>query len=73
MEQIHAGYAWLGAQTSLLAARLREDRGEGPVAYLAVIILIAAIAGLIFGLGLPGKISGALNTAVDNVINKKSG
>lgn len=73
---MRTGSAWLAAHMTLMVAglgeRTREDRGEGPVAFLAVIILIAAIAAAIFALGLDKTISKALGDAVAAIVSKKS-
>ncbi|WP_116244283.1 hypothetical protein [Nocardiopsis sp. FIRDI 009] len=47
----------------------RGDRGAGMVEYAAIIILVAAIATAIFQLGLVENITGAIGSAVDNVLN----
>ncbi|MFD4751266.1 MULTISPECIES: hypothetical protein [unclassified Streptomyces] len=51
-----------------LRHRLRRDDGAGFVEYAGLLIIIAGIFVLIDGLGLDGKISGAILDAVNSVV-----
>ncbi|MFD4528097.1 hypothetical protein ACFWP7_30035 [Streptomyces sp. NPDC058470] len=57
--------------TRTVASRMRgaeRDAGAGFVEYAGLMIIIAGIFTMIDGLGLDGAISGAIMTAVNNVI-----
>jgi hypothetical protein len=59
------------AWTRTVASRMRgekRDAGAGFVEYAGLMIIIAGIFTMIDGLGLDGAISGAIMTAVNNVI-----
>jgi hypothetical protein len=49
----------------------RRDRGEGAVNYIAVILLVAAVAASVVVGGVPGKIAGGISTAVCRVAGDK--
>ncbi|WP_405933939.1 hypothetical protein [Streptomyces sp. NBC_00827] len=57
--------------TRTVVSRMRgegRDAGAGFVEYAGLMIIIAGIFTMIDGLGLDGAISGAIMTAVNNVI-----
>ncbi|WP_371601163.1 hypothetical protein [Streptomyces sp. NBC_00564] len=59
------------AWTRTVVSRMRgkeRDAGAGFVEYAGLMIIIAGIFTMIDGLGLDGAISGAIMTAVNNVI-----
>lgn len=58
---------WVHTVASRMRGRDR-DAGAGFVEYAGLMILIAGIFTLIDGLGLDGLISGAILTAVNNVV-----
>lgn len=71
MTPIGTAYAWLGATVTTLPDRLRDskvrDRGEGPVSYIAVVLLIAIIALAVSQSGVGDKVVSYINSAVDKV------
>ncbi|XVQ12647.1 hypothetical protein ACQP1W_08855 [Spirillospora sp. CA-255316] len=73
MDQIQLAYAWLGARCTLTKERMREDRGEGPVSYIAVILLIAVIAGAFVGSGIGGDIVNYIKQAIQKVFSSGGG
>lgn len=46
-----------------------DDRGQNTLEYAGLVVLIAGILGLIFGLGLDENISGKIETKVSNILN----
>jgi hypothetical protein len=61
----------LGDWKRTVASRVRgkeRDAGAGFVEYAGIMIIVAGIFVMIDGLGLDGMISGAIATAVGNVI-----
>ncbi|GAA2421195.1 hypothetical protein GCM10010191_35740 [Actinomadura vinacea] len=73
MDQIQMAYAWLGARCTLTKERMKEDRGEGPVSYIAVILLIAVIAGAFVNSGIGTDIVTFIKNAIQKVFNKGGG
>lgn len=83
MKPIQTSYAWLGARLTTLAPerdvseRNRKDRGEGPVSYIAVVLLIAIIALAIsqtkIGENILSYISQAVAKVFENGTKAKSG
>src|SRR4051812_5646023 len=71
MAPIRTSYAWLGARWTLAKDRDWRDRGEGPVSYLAVVILVSLIAVAIFALDIQTTIANAIKSAVDKVAGGK--
>lgn len=68
---MHGVKRGLGTWRRTVVSRMRgseRDRGAGFVEYAGLMILIAGIFTLIDGLGLDGLISGAILTAVTNVV-----
>ncbi|MGI8330702.1 hypothetical protein ACRYCC_12115 [Actinomadura scrupuli] len=72
MAPIRTSYAWLGARWTLAKDRDWRDRGEGPVSYLAVLILISLIAVAIFATGIDTAIANAIKAAVKKVTDGKT-
>ncbi|WP_017599700.1 Flp family type IVb pilin [Nocardiopsis lucentensis] len=60
---------WVFLSTRAVPSPRRDDRGAGMVEYAAIVILVAAIATAIYQLGLIENITGAIGSAVDNVLN----
>ncbi|MFD2691494.1 hypothetical protein ACFS5L_42655 [Streptomyces phyllanthi] len=58
---------WKRTVVSRMRGRAR-DAGAGFVEYAGIMIIVAGIFVMIDGLGLDGQISGAIATAVGNVI-----
>ncbi|MBC6461865.1 hypothetical protein [Actinomadura sp. HBU206391] len=75
MKPIRTSYAWLGARLTTLPERDRKDRGEGPVSYIAVVLLIAIIALAISQTKIGETIMSYISQAVDKVFQNgtKSG
>ncbi|MBG6087222.1 hypothetical protein [Actinomadura viridis] len=73
MEQMQTAYAWLGARYSLTKERMKEDRGEGPISYIAVILLIAVIAGAFVSSGIGTDIVNFIKQAITKVFQKGGG
>lgn len=57
------------AMRALRKRARRSDRGQTGTEYLGIIILVAAIITAIFGFGIADNIAGAINDAVNEVIN----
>jgi hypothetical protein len=72
MAPIRTSYAWLGVRWTLAKDRDWRDRGEGPVSYLAVLLLISLIAAAIIGTGVAGDIAGYIKGIVTKVGTGKS-
>ena len=60
------------AQTLFFPPQRQRDEGAGIVEYAAIIILVAAIAVAIFQLGLVENISGAIGSAVSDILGGPS-
>jgi len=60
---------WVALSTWLVAPSKRDDKGAGIVEYAAILILVAAIAVGVFALGIPENISGAVGTAVSDILS----
>ncbi|MFF5260651.1 hypothetical protein ACFY4C_17050 [Actinomadura viridis] len=73
VEQMQTAYAWLGARYSLTKERMKEDRGEGPISYIAVILLIAIIVAAFVGSGIGEQIVGYIKSAIDKVFKNGGG
>lgn len=73
MDQIQTAYAWLGARYTLTKERMKDDRGEGPVSYIAIILLIAVIAGAFVTSGLGNDIVNYIRQAISKVFTKGGG
>jgi hypothetical protein len=67
MAPIRTSQAWLGARWTLMTQRNWKDRGEGPVSYLAVLMLVALIAVAIIGSGIDTTIKDGILNAVKKV------
>lgn len=50
------------------ALRNRDDRGAGFVEYAAIIVLVAAIAGVVITTDIGDKILGGINTQIDSIL-----
>jgi hypothetical protein len=73
MDQMQMAYAWLGARFTLARERMKEDRGEGPVSYIAVILLIAVIAAAFVGSGIGTDIVNFIKDAIRKVFTSGGG
>ncbi|GAA0992977.1 hypothetical protein ABZ234_32890 [Nocardiopsis sp. NPDC006198] len=60
---------WVTLSTYLAPPSERQDEGAGIVEYAAILILVAAIAVGVFALGIPENISGAVGTAVSDILS----
>ena len=60
------------AQSLFFPPQKQRDAGAGIVEYAAIIILVAAIAVAIFQLGLVDNISGAIGSAVSDILSGPS-
>lgn len=60
------------AQSLCFPSQKQRDEGAGIVEYAAIIILVAAIAVAIFQLGLVDNISGAIGSAVSDILSGPS-
>lgn len=67
MKVKHRFVTWRTTVTSRMRGKGR-DSGAGFVEYAGIMIIVAGIFVMIDGLGLDGLISGAILTAVSNVI-----
>jgi hypothetical protein len=67
MAPIRTSCTWLGARWTLMTERDWKDRGEGPVSYLAVLMLVALIAVAIIGSGIDTTIKNGIINAVNKV------
>ena len=67
MKVKHRFETWWTTVTTLMRGKNR-DAGAGFVEYAGIMIIVAGIFVMIDGLGLDGLISGAILTAVSNVI-----
>ncbi|CAL9426182.1 hypothetical protein H7827_09780 [Streptomyces sp. JH002] len=59
---------WRMKVVTHLTTPRHSDRGAGFVEYAGLLLLIAAIVGTVFGLGLDTQISNAVQRAVNNVL-----
>ncbi len=48
--------------------RLSDERGQTAAEYVGILVVVAAILGAIFGLGLEEKIGSALETAINKIV-----
>lgn len=70
MERMNTANAWLATRWALLTSKDWKEwreRGEGPVSYIAVVLLIAVIALAISQTGIGTTITGYIGRAVDQV------
>ena len=72
MAPIRTSYTWLGARWTLMTDRDWKDRGEGPVSYLAVLLLISLIAAAIIGTNIDDTIAKSIKDIVTKVGTGKS-
>ncbi|MFC9064060.1 MULTISPECIES: hypothetical protein [Streptomyces] len=59
---------WRKTVVTHLTTRRHTDRGAGFVEYAGLLLLIAAIVGVVFSLGLDTQISNAIQRAVTSVL-----
>lgn len=52
-------------------ARRRGDSGQGTLEYIGIAVIVGAIIVALVGVGLPGKLSAALTTALGQVTGGK--
>ncbi|MFW6639174.1 hypothetical protein ACOALZ_03935 [Nocardiopsis algeriensis] len=65
--------AWVRLSTLATPTEKKNDTGAGFVEYVAIIILVAAIAVAIYSLGLVNDISGSIGEQVDSILNGQPG
>jgi hypothetical protein len=70
MTPVRTAYAWVGARLTLMNERDGKERGEGPVSYIAVVLMIAAVVAILIGTEIPDKIKTLIVNAINTVGTK---
>lgn len=73
MDRIGFFYAALGARYTVAKERLKDDAGEGPVSYIAVILLIAIIVAGFAASDIGKTITGDISKAINKVFTNGGG
>ena len=60
---------WANLSALVLPPSKKNDDGAGIVEYAAILILVAAVAVGIFALGIPENITGAIGTAISDILS----
>ncbi|CAL9421221.1 hypothetical protein SUDANB121_01872 [Nocardiopsis dassonvillei] len=64
---------WATLNALIVPPSQKNDDGAGFVEYVAIVILVAAIAVAIYSLGLVSNISGSIGENIDAVLNTDPG
>ncbi|WP_306369179.1 hypothetical protein [Nocardiopsis sp. CC223A] len=64
---------WATLSALIIPPSKKNDNGAGIVEYAAILILVAAVAVGLFALGIPENITGAIGTAISDILSGPSG
>ena len=64
---------WATLSALIVPPSKKNDTGAGIVEYAAILILVAAVAVGMFALGIPENITGAIGTAISDILSGPSG
>ncbi|MFL1432795.1 MULTISPECIES: hypothetical protein [unclassified Nocardiopsis] len=60
---------WATLSALLIPPSKNNDDGAGIVEYAAILILVAAVAVGLFALGIPENVTGAIGTAISDILS----
>ncbi|MDT0327589.1 hypothetical protein [Nocardiopsis lambiniae] len=68
MKKLTSGF-WVTLSTLIAPPAQKDDKGATIIEYAAILLLVAAAATLIWGLGIPEDISGSIGTAISDILS----
>jgi hypothetical protein len=70
MTPVGTACTWLGVRLTLMTERGERERGEGPVSYIAVILMIAAVVAILITSDIGTRIVNLIKSSLSQVGTK---